>query len=68
MTVRNDHHSDFEAGQLPLFSRRHLCFWSARGPLSPSVPFRVRSVRRRYLRCLQPLEQNYAVQAMSALP
>ena len=38
MTVRNDHHSDFEAGQLPLFSRQHLCFWSARGPSSPSVP------------------------------
>ena len=39
MTVQHDHvhHSDFEVSHYRFFSRRHLCFWFARGPSSPSV-------------------------------
>ena len=37
MTIRTDHHSDFEPGQLRCMARRLLFFWSTHGPWSSSA-------------------------------
>ena len=38
MTVRTDHHSDFEPGQLALYGAATIIFFGLAWTLSPSVP------------------------------